>query len=441
MTTSDEKETVDPEPETASDEAPKEDVEVLVVGAGPAGAAAAITLARAGVGVMVIDKAVFPRDKTCGDGLTADALRILERLGLRPETVASWQHADTCWIRSPGGRTTPFRMPTGKGSFMATAQRIDLDDQLVELARAAGARVMDGHALIDAVDEGDSVRVTVKDLGTIQANYVIGADGMWSPLRKALESSGEHSDSMAGGSSTTTTGDEERNLGEWHAFRQYFSYVAEPAAKDLWIFFEPDLVPGYFWSFPLPGNRANVGFGIQRKPGMRTKDMKVLWKDLLDRPHIREVLGPDAIGEDTHKAWPIPARIDRVTTSVGRALFIGDAAGACDVMSGEGIAQALITGIRAAEAITEGASPAEVRRLYDRSAMHELLADHRMSSLLVRGLSTVRGADTAIAIASYNDWTRRNFARWLFEDYPRALIATPRRWKRGTISKPGAFQN
>lgn len=435
---------------TTQEQTEEHHVEALIVGAGPAGAAAAITLARAGVEVMVVDKATFPRDKTCGDGLTADALRILEDLGLRPDDVATWRHADTCWIRSPGGRTTPFRMPTGRGSYIATAQRLDLDAQLVELARDSGALVMDGHGLIDAVDHGDSVIARVQGLGTVQANYVIGADGMWSPLRKSLEASsadprrdGTQSESSPAGDgrSAGNTGGDDRNLGEWHAFRQYFSNVAEPAATDLWIFFEPDLVPGYFWSFPLPGNRANVGFGIQRKPGVRTKDMKVMWKDLLERPHIREVLGEDAVGEDTHKAWPIPARIDRVVTSAGRGLFTGDAAGACDVMSGEGIAQALITGIRAAEAIISGPDPAAVRRSYDRSAMHELLADHRMSSLLVRGLSTVRGADTAIAIASYNDWTRRNFARWLFEDYPRALIATPRRWKKGTISKPGAYRN
>lgn len=432
MTSSDQNDTPRPRPD--------ETVEVVVVGAGPAGAAAATTLARAGVGVMVIDKAVFPRDKTCGDGLTADALRILEGLGLRPDDVASWRHADTCWIRSPGGRTTPFRMPMGNGSFIATAQRIDLDAQLVELARSAGAQIMDGHALIDATDDGDAVTVTVGGLGTLRANYVIAADGMWSPVRKALESDRAVVAPSDDRSAARFTDHEERNLGEWHAFRQYFSHVAEPAGTDLWIFFEPDLVPGYFWSFPLPGNRANVGFGIQRKPGVRTKDMKLLWNDLLDRPHIRQVLGPDAVGEDTHKAWPIPARIDRVTTSVGRALFTGDAVGACDVMSGEGIAQALITGIRAAEAITEGTDPSDVRRIYDRSAMNELLADHRMSSLLVRGLSTPRGANAAIAIASYNDWTRRNFARWLFEDYPRALIATPRRWKRGTISRPGAYR-
>lgn len=401
-------------------------VEVLVVGVGPAGAAAAITLARAGVEVLVVDKAIFPRDKTCGDGLTADALRILEDLGLEPADVATWQDADTCWIRSPAGVATAFQMPSGRGSFMATAQRLDLDAALVDLALDAGAEIIDGHPLTDATDEGPHIIANVEGLGRIRANYVIGADGMWSPLRKSL--------------GVAVPGSKGKYLGEWHAFRQYFSDVSPAAATDLWIFFEEDLVPGYFWSFPLPDGRANVGFGIQRTPETRTKDMKVLWKDLLDRPHVQELLGPDATPEDAHKAWPIPARIDKMVTSAGRALFVGDAVGACDVMSGEGIAQALITGVRAAESILGHSEPGDVRRSYDRSARNELLADHRMSSLLVSGLSTPFGADAAIAIASYNDWTRRNFARWLFEDYPRALIATPRRWTRGAISKPGAYR-
>ena len=69
---------------------------------------------------------------------------------------------------------------------------------------------------------------------------------MWSPLRKHL--------------GVATPG----YLGEWHAFRQYFTGVGPRAARDLFVWFEPDLLPGYAWSFPLPDGRANVGFGIQR---------------------------------------------------------------------------------------------------------------------------------------------------------------------------------
>src|SRR5205807_6308905 len=121
--------------------------DVAVVGGGPAGAAAAITLARAGRDVVVVDRARFPREKCCGDGLTADALRQLEALGLRPEVVASWQRVDNVWVRSPSGRTVRLPLPRGQGTYAAVARRRDLDAALLDEARAAGAEVHDGHAL------------------------------------------------------------------------------------------------------------------------------------------------------------------------------------------------------------------------------------------------------------------------------------------------------
>src|SRR3546814_6100666 len=98
----------------------------------------------------------------------------------------------------------------------------------------------------------------------------------------------------------------------------------------------PDLLPGYAWSFPLPGGGANVGFGIQRDGGKvtRVQDMKQLWPEILQRPHIRAVLGDEARPESPHRAWPIPARIDQAVLATGRTLFAGDAAAATDVKLG-----------------------------------------------------------------------------------------------------------
>jgi geranylgeranyl reductase family protein len=393
-----------------------------VVGGGPAGAAAAITLANAGRDVVVVDRARFPRDKCCGDGLTAGALRHLEALGLRPNTVASWQTVDDVWVQSPSGRTACFPMPRGRGVFAAVAERNDLDAALLDVARAAGAKVHDGHALTDAVVVDGHVQIDVDGLGPVRAPYAIGADGMWSPLRKALGA------------------DEPGYLGEWHAFRQYFSGVG-PKAADLWVWFEADLLPGYAWSFPLAGGRANVGFGIQRSSGIPVRRMKELWPELLERAHVRDVLGPDAVAEAAHRAWPIPARVDKARLHAGRALFVGDAAAATDPMTGEGIAQALVTGRLAAHAIqTIGPSnPHQVAAAYERSVRRELVADHRMSALLGRALKHRKGARGAVRIAGATDWTRRNFARWLFEDYPRAALLTPRRWHRNMFTGPGAY--
>jgi len=416
---------------------PDRDAEVCVVGGGPAGAAAAITLARAGAAVTLVDKARFPRDKTCGDGLTAGALRLLDGLGLAPGAVASWQVVDDVVVRSPSGREATFPMPRGRGTYAAVARRADLDAALLDVARSAGAKVLDGHACTAVAEHDDRAEVEIEGLGTLATGWVVAADGIWSPIRKQLGLG------AAG------------YRGEWHAFRQYFTDVGPRAAEQLFVWFEPDLLPGYAWSFPLPGRRANVGFGIQRggKVG-RIQDMAAIWRELLDRPHVREALGDAATAEAPHRAWPIPARIDDIALAGRRTLFVGDAAAATDPMTGEGIGQALLTGILAGEAVLRHGRPeagagagaddraavaAAVTGRYTHDVRRALVADHRMSKLLTRALRHRKGARAAVRIAGASAWTRRNFARWLFEDYPRAILVTPRRWHRHMLSGNGAF--
>jgi flavin-dependent dehydrogenase len=167
--------------------------------------------------------------------------------------------------------------------------------------------------------------------------------------------------------------------------------------------------------------------------------MNELWRDLLTRPHIVEALGDSFVPEDRHTAWPIPARIDSAVRSSGRVLFIGDAVCATDTLTGEGIGQALETGIAAADAINAGGNAAAVRRAYSRSIDHALLADHRMSAVLGKWMSSPKVARVVLALVDTNDWTRRNFVRWMFEDEPRAIVFTPRRWHRKFLKRSGAY--
>ena len=397
--------------------------DVVVVGAGPAGATAATLLARAGRSVVVVDKAVFPRDKCCGDGLTTLALRELELLGLRPAMVPNWKTVDAAWLRSPSGREVCVPLP-GDGIFAATTPRRELDAALVDLAIEAGATVHQGHAVHAVRQSPSSVEVDIDGLGSIEARYVIAADGMWSATRKVLGVG------------------ESGYLGEWHAFRQYARNVTGPAAERLIVWFEPELLPGYMWSFPLPGGRVNIGFGVQRDGVRRVRDMKQQWDDLLRRPHVIEALGADFELEDRHTAWPIPAGIDRATLTKGRVCFVGDAAMATDTMTGEGIGQAVVTARLAAEAIIDwGAlAPEQVASQYRTTVRHHLLADHKMSALLSKVLGHQLGARGAIRVLASSAWTRRNFARWMFEDEPRAIAFTPSRWHRRFLNQPGPYQ-
>lgn len=392
--------------------------DTLVIGAGPAGAAAATLLARSGRDVMVVDKATFPRDKCCGDGLTALALRELEQLGLEPGAVESWRVVDDVIIRSPSGKERRYSLPDGPGYHAAVARRRDLDAALLDLAIGAGARVEQGVSFTSAEPAGSGVVVDLDGIGEVRAQHLIAADGMWSPVRKAL---GLAVDGYRG---------------EWHAFRQYFENVSPRAGNELIVWFEKDLLPGYAWSFPLADGRANIGFGIQRGGTHAVGDMKELWPDLLSRPHIAEVLGPDARPENPHKAWPIPARVGRVPLVGPATMFVGDAAAVTDPMTGEGIGQALLTGRLAAEAILGDRDP-EVE--YERSVRQELVADDRMARVLIPLLGHPLIARGALKLTGATPWTRRNFARWMFEDYPRAMIATPRRWHSGMFKGPGAY--
>jgi menaquinone-9 beta-reductase len=399
-------------------------VDVLVVGAGPAGSAAAVELARAGLDVLLVDRATFPRDKCCGDGLTTGALRHLEELGLDPASVPSWQAVDGCWVRSPSGRAVEFPFPTD-GLYGAVARRTELDAALVDLARAAGAKVQEGCRFDGLAWSADGVTVAFDDAAPVATRYVIGADGVWSPVRKAL--------GMA----------EPGYLGEWHAFRQY---LAAPGgdSRRLWVWFEPDLLPGYAWSFPLAGGVVNVGFGVRRQGAHPTGSMAATWRRLLALPHVGEVLGAGAEPLAPHRAWPIPARLprSRVAGADGRVLLVGDAARAGDPLTGEGIAQALETGRLAAAALVSAGPrrPADASARYRGALRSGMAIDHRLGGALSLALRPAAGARGAVRVAGASAWTRSRFARWLFEDYPRAALATPARWHRGLLHGAGAYR-
>src|SRR5690242_495151 len=175
-----------------------EPVDVVVVGAGPAGTAAAITAATRGLRVVCIDKAQFPRDKTCGDGLTANALRLLEKLGV---SAADMDATEPAFVRetvlvSPSGRRVHLPLPAD-GAHAAVVRRRMLDAALVDRARRHGVDIREGCAIEDVKQVGETVELMLADGAVIEASFVIAADGHWSTVRRAVEP------------------DAPRDLGEW----------------------------------------------------------------------------------------------------------------------------------------------------------------------------------------------------------------------------------
>lgn len=393
-------------------------VDVLVVGAGPAGAAAGLAAKRRGLDVLVVDKARFPRDKTCGDGLTTAALRLLEHLGVDLRTLPGYMPVRETVLVSPSGRRVSLPMPND-GDHAAVIPRVELDAALVARARESGVEVRDGTAVTGIDATADGVTVSLGDNGAMRAGFVIAADGHYSFVRRSLRPPAPP------------------ELGTWHAFRQYFRGVDDPR---LYVLFEADLLPGYAWVFPLPEGRANVGFGVLRRPGMTGKELSARWRELLTRPSVRSVLGPAAEPEATHRAWPIPASFEYDALADGRVLYVGDAANVVDPLTGEGIAQALETAALAVDAIATG-DGAGVGRLYREGVRRALGRDLRFAAALQRVLRSRRGARAAVRAAGLSPWTRRHFARWMFEVYPRALLLTPDRWRRGMLTAGGAYRS
>lgn len=382
--------------------------DLAIVGAGPAGSSCAITAAKLGLNVALIDKASFPRDKCCGDGLTASALRHVNRLGVDVRELEGYCGITRTLMSSPSGRVAEIPV---EPSLAAVVPRVHFDAALVDAARERGVTVLEATELKEA--DANSEDVTLRTSGEpVRARYAVGADGIWSPLRRAL-------------------GLETRSyLGEWHAFRQYVEDVAQPR-DELWVWFEKDLLPGYAWSFPSSQGAANVGFGIHRGPRTSGKQLQEIWSSLMDRPAIREVLGDKAARLQRHKAWPIPVTNDPALLSDagGRVLFAGDAARLADPMTGEGIGQALESGVAAAESVARySGDPQRCAKEYH-SRLRGMRLDNRLAARLSSVLSTPLGARAAIKGASLTPATAKLFGKWLFEDYPRAQPVTPWRWR------------
>ena len=305
--------------------------DVLVVGAGPAGSSAAAWAARAGLDVMLIDSAVFPRDKTCGDGLTPRAIAELGRLGL-DDWVRS--HTVNHGLKAHGfGQILELPWPGGTlPAYGSAVARTELDDHLRTTAIKAGATAIDGARAVDVVREGDRVGAVVVDVGgerrQIDCRRLIVADGVRSPLGKKLGR-------------------------EWHRDTVYGvagrSYVDSQMHDDPWISSHLELrdengavLSGYGWIFPLGNGQVNLGVGtlaslkrpadlalrplMQHYANLRREDFQLSGE--LQRPASALLPMGGAVSGVAGANWAL----------------VGDAAACVNPLNGEGIDYGLETG-------------------------------------------------------------------------------------------------
>jgi geranylgeranyl reductase family protein len=289
--------------------------DVLVAGAGPAGSAAAIHLARGGARVLLADKAAFPRDKPCGGGVTGRAVRQAPC-----DVSAVVEHVVDGFVFRSGYRTRVMRR--AQSPLIDMTQRRRLDAYLAEQAAEAGADFRPGAAVSELAlgDHGVSACV---GRARVRASTLVGADGANGIVARA-----------AGLGEGIVCGVALEGNVPWDELSR------EPYAGTAWV--EVGVVPGgYGWVFPK-GDHANVGVGgwLEEGPRLRAHLARLAHEHGLDPVALRDTRG--------HR---LPMRRPRAAAARGRVLLVGDAAGLVDPLSGDGIYEAFVSARHAAEAI------------------------------------------------------------------------------------------
>jgi geranylgeranyl reductase family protein len=346
-------------------------VDVLVVGAGPGGATAAHYLARHGVDVAVVDKASFPREKPCGDGLTPRAVKVLLDMGVDTD--------DPGFARVEGlriyGRYASLELPwpvlNDWPGYGLVRTRHDFDHLLVQHAQKSGAQFWDATEAVGPIQEdgwvhGARLRDVTEDDGEapvreVRAKYVLAADGASS--RFAGQAGVKRDPTRPLGIAARRYYRTERPLQPWLE-----SWL------DLWE--GDDLIPGYGWLFPLPDGTVNVGAGLLNTfTGFKDVSAQRLFDAFAGM--ITDEWG---VSEETATgrvlSGPLPMGMNRQPLAMPGMLVIGDAAGLVNPFNGEGIAYAMESGRLAAELVYEAlvtgrpglahVYPTELRRQYGR---------------------------------------------------------------------------
>lgn len=331
----------------------KDQCQVLVVGAGPAGAATAYHLAKAGIDVLVLEKSAFPRDKICGDGLTPGAVKEILAMGINP-VEEGWQVNRGLSVIGGGHRITlPWPEKSSLPSYGLTCKRTELDQRLIQQAVDCGARLIENTAVQDLLTDADGYACGVSAIARepqtrqkknreFRARYVVDCTGANARLASRQGRTPLKNRPMA------------------VAARAYFysprgNEEMMESHLELWDG-KPghsNLLPGYGWLFPMGGGIVNVGLGSVSSGAQSTK---LPYKQIFNRwvanlPKQWGLSEENMIG--SLRSAPLPMAFNRKPAYENGLLLVGDAAGMVSPFNGEGIAPAMFAGRRAADALIQ----------------------------------------------------------------------------------------
>ncbi len=379
------------------------DYHVIIVGAGPAGSTCAWFAAKAGLRVLLVDAARFPRDKACGDAFTrTKAVPILEELGLVDELQAlPSARCETVRLTASNGAHIDLPPPRGVPPSQQAAYvcpRKILDERLL-------ARV---RPLVDVV-EGCTVTGVLRDARRITGiTGVDRATGRRQVWRGAVVVGADGTRSIVA-QHTGLLPRRDSQLGL--AVRGYFEQV-EGVTDQLELYCFDRLRPGYLWMFPCGGGRANVGLYLlkSRQPHTDGALIPQFW-DLVRRHPTLAVRFRSASLVGPLTGWPLPLWSRRRRLSTEGALLIGDAANLIDPATGEGIGNAMLSGKLAAgviaEALAAGDTSAAVLRQYDARLWTAIGRELRLARLLQGLMRQPGGTEIAITLAHRHAAFRR----------------------------------
>ncbi|MCW3092237.1 MAG: geranylgeranyl reductase [Ferruginibacter sp.] len=320
---------------------------VCIIGAGPAGAAAALQLNKDGIDCIVVDKAIFPRDKVCGDGLSGKVITALKRID--PEIADRLQSAafklDSYGVSfvSPGRHQLEvgFRPDFDKNNVAHkevpigyVCKRIDFDHFLVqEMKQCKHIEVMEGIKIEKYTLEADGYLVSGSNGFEVKAELIIIANGAHSSFTKDV--AGIHMEPahyLAG-------------------IRAYYKNVSGTSTDGfIELHFLKKMLPGYFWIFPLPNGEANVGVGLLSEVVSRKKvNLKKELQDIIQNDPVIKERFKNAELMGSVDGYGLPLGSKKRTLSGERYMLTGDAAFLIDPFTGEGIGNAFYSGRMAAQ--------------------------------------------------------------------------------------------
>jgi len=353
-----------------------DDCDALVVGGGPAGAAAAARLAARGFTAIVVDRATFPRDKVCGDFVGPAALAELADLGVTgTEAFAATNTVGECALHVDGNQLGVLAIPQvgGLPAYGRVIPRRYLDAWVLDAARHAGATVLDGRKVTAIERAPDAVTVRGHSAAgpwQLRTRLLVGADGSNSIIARALRGA--------------VPPRQDRIV----AVRAYFDDVDGPAGQaDVCLC--SDSFPGYAWLFPCGGGQANVGVGMlvstypQAGRNLRDLLLRLIAEDASMRRRLR-----GARMDGRVLGCPLTTYNPRLPLTGDRVMLVGDAAGLINPLNGEGIQYALHSARWAADVaadcLSSGRLDAASLHRYQQRVRHSLGQDMAFSRLVVQ---------------------------------------------------------